>query len=525
MNLPRKVTLNKPILGSHLKIFEFLLRVNEERNINATLRVAGGWVRDSLLGLHSQDIDIAIESPTHMPVSGEAFAREVASYQESLGLKARTVSVIRVNPELSKHIETATVCVYDTPVEFCALRHDEYTNPDSRIPAVRPATAMEDAMRRDYTINALFYNLHTKEVEDYVTGLEDLAHRVLRCPLDPRETFSDDPLRLLRGIRFVGQLGELGFVLDEVTLSCVDDDLLQKVAVKVSRERIGKEVAKMLSGPFPERCVEIMYKLSILQEILLVEIYFKSGKKGQSTAEVERMEYLARGGEAAGRGVELVMLLCRTLVPLFSRSGSQIHLAQDSSDRLVSMVFVCCLGFYRGVDRDQIERRLYALCVNGLKLPVSLLNAVCRMVMCYNTLKREQLSLSDITEGTISREAKLAIFSGLYELNDKRIMPSAFNVVFAAYFLVECRSDLLSSSNVGEAAHTIDRLLLILGREPGLLDAFSRPLPVKGNELAKMFPLEPQQIGPALLELRRNFMLYPNSTRDDVVQWLQRDAP
>ncbi|CBH14411.1 tRNA nucleotidyltransferase, putative [Trypanosoma brucei gambiense DAL972] len=522
MLLPKKVRLGKPVAVAHEKIFDFLLRVNEERNINATLRVAGGWVRDSLLGLHSQDIDIAIESATTRHVSGELFAREVASHQEALGMTARTVSVIRVNPELSKHIETATVCVYDTPIEFCALRHDEYTRSDSRIPVVRPATTVEDALRRDYTVNALFYNLHTKEVEDYTTGLEDLDRRILRCPLDPKETLTDDPLRLLRGVRFVGQLGELGFVLDESIFRCVDKELLKKVTLKVSRERVGKELVKMLSGPFAEKCIETLHELNLLREVILVELYLKSSKKGCITAEVERTEHLAYNGEAGSTGLECLLSLNRTLAPLFSRSGSKVQLSPDSPDKLIAMIFISCLGFYRGVSQSQIEDRLYALCVNGLKLPVSSYNTVRRMIECYNTLKREGLNVCEISDGEVTTAAKLAIFKGLNDLNDKKTIPSAFNIVFAAFILVEHRCDLLAGGDVEGSGCVVDRLLLALEQVPGLLDAFSRPLPLRGNELAKLVPLEPPQIGPALLALRQYLMLHPQASKDNMIHWLRQ---
>ncbi|KEG14311.1 tRNA nucleotidyltransferase [Trypanosoma grayi] len=516
---PKRVKLEKPIAAAHREIFAFLLRVNEERSIHATLRVAGGWVRDALLGLHSQDIDIAIESPALKHVSGEAFAREVSAFQEAIGMTARTVSVIRVNPELSKHIETATVCVCDTPIEFCALRHDEYTKPDSRIPVVRPATPLEDALRRDYTINALFYNLHTMEVEDYTTGLEDMRRRVLRCPLDPTETFTDDPLRLLRGIRFVGQLGELGFSLDESVVNCVTKELLDKVTLKVSRERVGKEVAKMLSGPRPEKSVELLFKLGLLQHVLLVELYLKSSKKGHLTAEVERMEYLATS-EAARGSLKSVLLLNRTLAPLFSQHDSPLVLPSPV-EKMVAILFLLCLPFYRGMPRDQLADRLYALCLNGLKLPLSSYNILRRMLDCYNTLLQQQLNVGIISEQGLTTKTKLAIFEGLGDLNDKKMISSAFKIVFSAYVLFEHRSDILTSNDVEKAAGLIGEMWPILEQEPGLIDAMSRQLPLKGDELAKLVPLGPPQIGPALLALRRYMMLHPQASRDDMILWLR----
>ncbi|KAH9601538.1 tRNA nucleotidyltransferase/poly(A) polymerase [Trypanosoma melophagium] len=520
---PKRVGLDRPIAVAHKKIFAFLLRVNEERRIHATLRVAGGWVRDALLGLHSQDIDIAIESPESRHISGEVFAREVSAFQEAIGLTARTVSVIRVNPELSKHIETATVCVYDTPIEFCALRHDEYTKSDSRIPVVRPATPLEDAQRRDYTINALFYNLHTMEVEDYTTGLEDLQRRILRCPLNPRETFSDDPLRLLRGVRFIGQLGELNFTLDESITQCVDEELLGKITLKVSRERIGKEVTKMLSGPFPEKCVELLFNLGILQRVLLAELYVKSSKKGHVTAEVERIEYLALTGITSKDNLECLCLLNSTLAPLFSMSGSPLKLSLSSSEKIIAMLFILCLPFYRGVFSDELADRLYALCLNGLKLPLAYYNTLKRMMDAYNRLLIQKLNISCILEQGIKMEVKNTIFEGLCDLNDKKIFPSAFKIVLSAYILIEEKKDLLYSKNVEMTSDFISKIWNILEQESGLLDAVSRHLPLKGNELSTLVPLDPQYIGPALLALRRYMMFHPNASKDEMILWLRNE--
>ncbi|ESL10540.1 tRNA nucleotidyltransferase [Trypanosoma rangeli SC58] len=516
---PRKVRLDKPIAAAHKSIFDFLLRVNEERGIRATLRVAGGWVRDVLLGFHSQDIDIAIESSGLGHVSGELFAREVAAYQQAVGMVARTVSVIRVNPELSKHIETATVCVYDIPIEFCALRHDEYTRSDSRIPEVRPATPLEDALRRDFTINALFYNLHTMEVEDYTTGLEDLQRRVLRCPLDPAETFSDDPLRLLRGIRFVGQLGELNFTLDDSVVRCVNKGLLEKLRAKVSRERIGKELVKMLSGPLPERCVDLLLKMGILQHVLLAELYMKRSKKGKVTAEVERIEYLISGDTAMGK-LESLVALNRTLTPLFSRRNSPLLLLSPS-DKLVAVLFLLCLPLYYSTPREQLTDRLYVLCVNGLKLSLASYNALRRMIECYKTLLQHRLDMRGITSEGVADSTKLALFEGLSDLNDKRMILSAFKIVLSSYLLLEHRSELLGSNDVGAVADIISDMWSALEREAGLLDAMTRPLPLKGGELSKLIPLDPPQIGPALVTLRRYALLHPQASRDEMIAWLR----
>jgi len=172
------------------------------------VRFAGGWVRDKLLSHNSADIDIALNIAT-----GVQFASHVASYLSSqintptpepaTPFKFNTISR---NAEQSKHLETATAHFLDLDLDFVNLRSEEYAE-SSRIPGTMEfGTAKEDAERRDLTINSLFYNLHSESVEDWTgTGIDDLRNGVIRTPLEPMTTFMDDPLRVLRAVRFAAR--------------------------------------------------------------------------------------------------------------------------------------------------------------------------------------------------------------------------------------------------------------------------------------------------------------------------------
>ena len=128
--------------------------------------------------------------------------------------------VVKQNPKKSKHLETANVAILGYSIDFVNLRTESYSQ-DSRIPQVTFGTPQEgillyttilDSNRRDLTINSLYYNIHTNQIEDYSgkidknkigKGLQDLKNRVIRTPLDPYITFKDDPLRMLRCIRLI----------------------------------------------------------------------------------------------------------------------------------------------------------------------------------------------------------------------------------------------------------------------------------------------------------------------------------
>jgi tRNA nucleotidyltransferase (CCA-adding enzyme) len=213
------------------------------------LRFAGGWVRDKLLHIPSHDIDTTINAMT-----GYAFSLKMKEYLENPGnsrkhcLDERDVGNlhrIAANPEKSKHLETVTVKMLGFDVDFVNLRKETYSA-DSRNPYMEFGSAKEDALRRDATVNALFYNLHTDKVEDFVGGLRDLESKLIRTPLQPNQTFIDDPLRVLRLIRFASRLD---FKIDtDSEVSMGDPAILSALKSKISRERVGIEVGKMLKG-------------------------------------------------------------------------------------------------------------------------------------------------------------------------------------------------------------------------------------------------------------------------------------
>jgi tRNA nucleotidyltransferase (CCA-adding enzyme) len=147
--------------------------------------------------------------------SGYSFAVGFVDFLHQRNIATGSVGKVAANPEQSKHLETGTTRIMGLECDFVGLRSETYT--DSRIPdQVQLGTPEEDALRRDLTINSLFYNVHTRQVEDYTgRGLSDLASKVARTPLPPKQTFEDDPLRVLRCIRFASRF-DLS-VAEEVT--------------------------------------------------------------------------------------------------------------------------------------------------------------------------------------------------------------------------------------------------------------------------------------------------------------------
>ncbi|KAA8546308.1 hypothetical protein F0562_002953 [Nyssa sinensis] len=243
------------------KIFERLLQVIRHFNLQTQLRVAGGWVRDKLLGKDCYDIDIALDD-----MLGREFCEKINEYLSSTGEEAQGIGVIQCNPDQSKHLETARMRLFDIWIDFVNLRSEDYSE-NSRIPTMRFGTAEEDAYRRDLTINSLFYNINTSLVEDFTgRGIADLKSGKIVTPLPPKDTFLDDPLRVLRAIRFGARFG---FTLDEeLKKAAAEDDVKTAIAEKISRERIGHEIDLMISGNQPVKA------MSYISDLLLFWVVF-----------------------------------------------------------------------------------------------------------------------------------------------------------------------------------------------------------------------------------------------------------
>lgn len=236
---------------------------DELANAKLVLRFTGGWVRDKLLGVESHDIDVAINKMTgyqfglrlkeylEIPGNPEKYGLEGVTKSEKAGTSAKNKQVgglhkIEANPEKSKHLETVTTKILGLDIDLVNLRKETYTE-DSRNPQMEFGTPEEDALRRDATVNAMFYNLNTSEVEDFTgQGFDDMQKRIIRTPLEPYQTFKDDPLRVLRLIRFASRLGYSIDPLAEEFMG--NEDIKRALHIKISRERVGVELEKALRG-------------------------------------------------------------------------------------------------------------------------------------------------------------------------------------------------------------------------------------------------------------------------------------
>lgn len=218
-------------------IFEIIKKYALNQSPIVTPRLAGGFVRDKIMGLECHDIDVALDN-----VSGLTFAEGLSEVLK----EHPSVHKISANPEKSKHLETAVIHMMGYSIDFVHLRSETYT--ETRIPQINPGTPLEDASRRDITINTLFYNLITNEIEDFTgRGLDDIRNGIIDTPLDPRITLFDDPLRILRIFRFKSKMGFE--IKDRIYDAIKDQRIKEALRKKVSNERNGIEIWKMIQYP------------------------------------------------------------------------------------------------------------------------------------------------------------------------------------------------------------------------------------------------------------------------------------
>ncbi|MGN6180000.1 MAG: CCA tRNA nucleotidyltransferase, partial [Mucilaginibacter sp.] len=232
-------------------VFGIIAKIAGENNLQAY--AIGGFVRDIFLKRPSKDIDIVVLG------NGIDFAEKVAH-------------ALKVKVAVFKNFGTAQLKYKDLEIEFVGARRESYRR-DSRKPIVEDGTLEDDQKRRDFTINALAISLHPDsygELLDPFGGMDDMANKLIRTPLNPTETFSDDPLRMMRAIRFASQLG---FRIDEAAVQAIKDNV-DRISI-VSQERITDELNKIILSKKPSVGFNYLFDTGLLHKIFpqMVALY------------------------------------------------------------------------------------------------------------------------------------------------------------------------------------------------------------------------------------------------------------
>ena len=241
-------------------IFKTISKIADQ--LNQPVFVIGGFVRDQILKRETKDIDIVTLG------SGIDLAKKISKELDSSPVK------------IFKNFGTAMILVDDIEIQFVGARKESYKS-DSRNPIVENGTIEEDQNRRDFTVNALAISLNKSSFGEFIdpfNGLIDLKNKVLKTPLDPDITFSDDPLRMMRAIRFCSQLD---FKIEDITLAAINKNI-DRIKI-VAQERITEEINKIILSNQPSVGFKLLEKTGLLKIIfpefqLLKGVDIKDGK-------------------------------------------------------------------------------------------------------------------------------------------------------------------------------------------------------------------------------------------------------
>lgn len=242
-------------------VFGIFSEVAEQYGFKAF--VIGGYVRDCFLGRSSDDIDVVVEG------SGVDFANKVAARLEEIEY-AQHRTRHKINVSEFKTYGTAMIKYRGLELEFVGARKESYRK-ESRNPIVENGSLTDDQLRRDFTINAMAFSLCKEDfgaLVDPFSGLSDLERGIIRTPQDPDITFSDDPLRMLRAVRFATKLStpQLQFC---ITPECMEAMRRNRNRLQIlTRERIAEELNKMLVVPKPSKAFRLMDEAGLLDLIL-----------------------------------------------------------------------------------------------------------------------------------------------------------------------------------------------------------------------------------------------------------------
>ncbi|MGB0368920.1 MAG: CCA tRNA nucleotidyltransferase [Flavobacteriales bacterium] len=233
-------------MDSHISEPIFKLISNAAKELNVEAYVIGGYVRDCILGIGSKDIDVVSTG------KGIELAQAVSKQ-----LGGSKISVF-------KRFGTAMINHKDLEVEFVGARKESYSE-DSRKPAVEDGSIKDDQDRRDFTINAMAISLNDEtwgELVDPFNGVESLKQGILKTPLEPAKTYSDDPLRMMRAIRFATQLD---FQIEEESFQAIYENR-ERISI-VSKERITDELNKIVLAKVPSKGFKLLFNTGLLHLI------------------------------------------------------------------------------------------------------------------------------------------------------------------------------------------------------------------------------------------------------------------
>ena len=413
---------------------DFVGKIGDEKNTDVYL--VGGYIRNELLNIKTEDIDFLVIG------DGLKFAKITA---ERLKI---------MNPLEFSEFGTAVLWYKNLKIEFASARREIYA-PDSRKPKVMEGTIVEDLKRRDFTINTLARKINFRskgDIIDLFGGIEDINKKLIKTPIDPKLSFSDDPLRMLRAIRFAAQFG---FRIEKSTYNAIKN-MKERISI-VSKERISSELMKILSLKRPSLGFKLLKYCRFL-EIILPELDSLSGVENQNG-------YLHK--DVFLHTLKVVDNVAEKSDSLNLRFTALMH---DIAKPLTKRFFPESGWTFYG--HDELGSKKVKEVVKRMRLPLSIGDYAQKLIRMH--LRPISLSEENVTDSAIRR----FIVEAGDDIDD---------------LMVLCRADITSGNPQRAAIHleNFNRVTKKIGevKEKDKLREFKSP--VDGNEIMKVCNIKP----------------------------------
>ena len=327
-----------------------------------TTYIVGGFVRDKIMGKESNDLDIVVT----LPDGGIELAKLL--YQKKLSSR----------PVIFQRFGTAQVNILGYKIEFVMSRKESYKI-NNRKPDVKPGTIEDDIYRRDFTVNSLVMNVMNSKIRDISgKGMPDIKAKIIRATSRPDLIFNEDPLRLLRAVRFAVQLD---FIIEESTMNGIIRNA--KMIENISRERIRDELIKILLSPAPAGGIRILVQTGIMQYVI-PEIVLLNGAQQNKYHDKDTLEHS-------------LQVLQNTPEDIVLRLSALLHDIAKPQTRTEDKKSV---HFYQHEIAGAKRARKI---LNDLKFPKETITKVCKLIKNHMRLKAFGDTLKDFSDVAVRR--------------------------------------------------------------------------------------------------------------------------
>jgi len=421
--------------------------------------IVGGFVRDKFMGKVSNDLDIVVELPDG--------GINLAHFLYHKGISSR--------PVIFKRFGTAQVVINEHKIELVMTRKESYKI-NNRKPDVKPGTIEEDIYRRDFTVNSLVMNFMNNNILDISgKGMPDIDAKIIRATSDPKVIFAEDPLRMMRAVRFAVQLG---FSIEKKTLNGIvsNTQMLQHI----SRERIRDELIKILLSPAPAEGIKMMVDMGIMQYVIPEIVNLN----GTSQNKYHNRDVLGH----------TLQVLQNTPVDIVIRLSALLHDIAKPQTRTEDAKGI---HFYH---HEMAGTKLARQILTNLKFPSDTIGKVSKLIKNHMRLKSFGDTLENFSDVAV-RRFMLQLGSELEPL------------------LILIHADNISHAKEYNLPNQVTNLKQLLASN---LKIYGKKLPVTGRDIMLHFEMsEGQDVGKVLKQAHEIWLQHPQWDKTEILNKLE----